>query len=197
MFAYIFSFLVLLNPFALFIYLVPLYKEQGLGTFFKILAWASLISFVIYGFFAVYGQNIFNVLQVNFEAFRIFGGIVLLSFALVFILQGKKSFITTKGEISSIASEIALPFIVGAGTITLSILIGENFNDATSILILFIIMVLNYIFVAVLMIIRDKVKNKYNKMFDNYAEILLRLSGFIVGSYGVGLIISGIENLID
>jgi multiple antibiotic resistance protein len=196
MLAYIFSFLVLLNPFALFIYLVPLYKEQGLGTFFKILAWASLISFVIYGFFAVYGQNIFNVLQVNFEAFRIFGGIVLLSFALVFILQGKKSFITTKGEISSIASEIALPFIVGAGTITLSILIGENFNDATSILILFIIMVLNYIFVAVLMIIRDKVKNKYNKMFDNYAEILLRLSGFIVGSYGVGLIISGIENLV-
>jgi multiple antibiotic resistance protein len=175
---------------------VPLYKEQGLGTFFKILAWASLISFVIYGFFAVYGQNIFDVLQVNFEAFRIFGGIVLLSFALVFILQGKKSFITTKGEISSIASEIALPFIVGAGTITLSILIGENFNDATSVGILFIIMVLNFIFVAGLMVVRDKVPNKYNKMFDEYAEILLRLSGFIVGSYGVGLIISGIENLV-
>lgn len=196
MLAYIFSFLVLLNPFALFIYLVPLYKEQGLGTFFKILAWASLISFIIYGFFAVYGQNIFNILQVDFEAFRIFGGIVLLSFALVFILQGKKSFITTKGEISSIASEIALPFIVGAGTITLSILIGENFNDATSVGILFIIMVINYLFVAGLMIVRDRVQNKYNKMFDGYAEILLRLSGFIVGSYGVGLIITGIQNLV-
>src|SRR5665811_857498 len=100
MFAYILSFLILLNPFALFIYLVPLYKEQGLGTFFKILAWASIISFVIYGFFAVYGQDIFVVLQVNFEAFRIFGGIVLLSFALIFILQGKKSFVLSLIHIS-------------------------------------------------------------------------------------------------
>ena len=196
MFAYIISFLILLNPFALFIYMVPLYKEQGLGTFFKILAGACVIAFFVYGAFVLFGQNLFETLQVDFEAFRIFGGIVLVSFALSFIMQGKKSMITTRGEIGKIASEVALPFMVGAGTITLSILIGEALKPIRGILTLWIVMLLTFVTVGALMTIRHYIPKKYNVVFDKNAEILLRLNGFIVGAYGVGLIIVGIENIV-
>ena len=195
MLGFIISFLVLLNPFALFIYMVPLYKEQGLGTFFKILFGACLIAFFVYGSFVLFGQNLFEVLKVNFEAFRIFGGIVLVSFALSFILQGKKSMITTRGEIGKIASEVALPFMVGAGTITLSILIGEALRPARGILTLAIVMCATFIIVGLLMTFRHLLPNKYNVMFDKNAEIILRMNGFIVGAYGIDLIITGIQNI--
>jgi len=196
MLAFIFSFIILLNPFALFIYMVPLYKEQKLGTFFKILAGATLISFIVYAAFGLFGQKIFEILQLDFEAFRIFGGVVLISFALSFILQGKKSMLKTRGEIGTIASEVALPFMVGAGTITQSILIGEAQDALSSTLIIATVMILNFIIVATLMVARDKMMNKYTVMFDKNAEIVLRLNGFIVGAYGVDLIVVGVQNII-
>jgi len=196
MIAFIFSFLVLLNPFALFIYMVPLYKEQGISTFFRILIGATVISSVIYAAFAIFGQRIFEVLQVDFEAFRIFGGIVLVSFALSFILQGKKSMIKTRGEIGTLASEVALPFIVGAGTITQSILVGEAQSALRGSLTITIVMTLNFIIVSALMVMRHRLHDQYNVMFDKNAEILLRLNGFIVGAYGVDLIVIGIKNII-
>lgn len=175
--------------------MLPLYKEQGLGTYFRIFAGASVISFIIYTAFAIFGQKIFEILQLDFEAFRIFGGIVLVSFALSFILQGKKSMINTRGEIGTIASEVALPFIVGAGTITLSILIGEVENAIQGSIIIAIVMILNFIIVSTLMLMRHKLLRKFTVAFDKNAEIILRLNGFVVGAYGVDLIIIGVRNL--
>ena len=157
---------------------------------------ASIISFLIYAVCAIFGQRLFEVLQVDFEAFRIFGGIVLVSFALSFILQGKKSMIKTRGEIGNIASEVALPFIVGAGTITQSILIGESLSAARGTLAIALVMAINFVSVASLLLFRDYLPKKYRVNFDKNAEILLRLNGFIVGAYGVDLIVIGIKNII-
>lgn len=119
----------------------------------------------------------------------------MISFALVFILQGKKSMITTRGEVGKLASEIALPFIVGAGTITQSILIGERFKHVNGVLAIFLVMVCNFFIVATLMSIRHYMNQKYVANFDKNAEILLRINGFIVGAYGVDLILVAIQNI--
>jgi len=192
---FIISFLVLLNPFALFIYLMPLKKERGLREFMQILLRASLISGVIYLLFAFFGQAIFRELNVNFEAFRIFGGVVLVSFALSFILQGKQSMISTRGELSKIAAEVALPFIVGAGTITLSILIGEVQAAVASVVIVTVVMIINFLIIMSLAYLRHRLNDKLKIVLDKNAEILLRINGFVVGAYGVDLIITGISNL--
>ena len=174
--------------------MVPLYKEQGLRTTLWILTGASIISFLIYALFAIFGQRIFEFLQVDFEAFRIFGGIVLISFALSFILQGKASMIRTRGEIGTLASEVALPFIVGAGTITLSIIIGEQLSASRGAFVIAVVMLLKFLIVSLLLQVRDLMNEKYRIMFDKNAEIILRINGFIVGAYGVGLLLQGIRN---
>ncbi len=196
MLAFFISFLVLLNPFALFVYLIPLKKERGIKEFSGILLRASIISYVIYALFAFFGQNIFNVLGIDFEAFRIFGGIVLTSLALSFILQGKKSMIATRGELSQIAAEIALPFIVGVGTITQSILLGEVLTSFQSLLVITAVMIVNFIIVTGLAYVRHLLKADYRTVLDKNAEIVLRINGFIVGAYGVNLIIIGIMNIL-
>lgn len=192
---FIISFLVLLNPFALFIYLLPIKKERGFRTFASVLFRASLISGAIYILFALFGQAIFQGLNIQFEAFRIFGGIVLVSFALSFILQGKQSMITTRGELSKIAAEVALPFIVGAGTITQSILIGEAMGAISAIMTIACVMILNFLIIMTLAQVRHNLSTPLKVVFDKNAEILLRVNGFIVGAYGVNLIIIGAQNI--
>lgn len=190
-----FYFFVMLNPFALFLYLLPLKKEVGLRRFIHILARASLISAAIYILFAVSGEALFAAMRIKFDSFRIFGGIVVSAFALIFILQGKKSMITTRGELNSIAAEIALPFIVGAGTITLSILMGRAMGPLKSTIAISVVMLLNFITIILLAVFRQKLKPRPQIVFDKNAEILLRINGFIVGAFGIDLIVTGLLNL--
>ena len=103
-------------------------KELSRRHFLKVLFKATVISFVIYFFFLYSGEFIFDkFLHINFEVLRIFGGIIFFTFAYMFIIQGKKSLITMKEDLDDLASEIALPFMVGAGTIALSILMGKKY----------------------------------------------------------------------
>lgn len=186
----------MLNPFALFMYLQPAMKELYPRTFLKVFLKASLISLGIFLLFALSGTYIFeNILQIHFEAFRIFGGIVIASFALLFIVQGKKSFITMKGDLDELASEIALPFMVGAATIALSILIGEQSSAVQSLFVISMVVAVNYLLIMGLMFLRLKLPKKFKVAFDKNMETLLRLNGFFVGAIGLNMIIKGLALL--
>lgn len=189
------NFLVLMNPVALYIYILPLKKVVGLRRFIHIVARATLISYVVYVAFALSGEKLFNILQIDFEAFRIFGGIVVTALSLIFILQGKKSMITTKGEVNRIAAEIALPFMVGAGTIAISIIIGRQQGAVMASTIIFIVMLLTFIAICMLSLLRHWLRPKWKIVFDQNAEILLRLNGFVIGAFGVNLVVTGIRNI--
>lgn len=192
----IISFLVLLNPFALFIYLQPIMKDLPKKYFLKVLFKATVISFVIYFFFLYSGEFIFDkVLQINFEAFRIFGGIIFFTLAYMFIIQGKKSLISMKEDLDDLASEIALPFMVGAGTITLSILLGKKYLLLKGFVILTVILALNFIIIVSLMYLRDTLSEKMKIAFDKNMEIGLRLNGLFAGAIGLNMVIVGINNL--
>jgi multiple antibiotic resistance protein len=191
----LFYLFVMLNPVALFLYVLPLKKEVGLRHFLNIMTRASIISFLIYALFAVLGEAVFSALRIQFDSFRIFGGIVVSALALSYIMQGKKSMISTRGEFNQIASEIALPFIVGAGTITISILIGRQLGKLESVIGIAIVLMANLASVALLAFLRHKLHAKMKIVFDKNAEIMLRINGFLVGAFGIDLIVVGINNL--
>jgi multiple antibiotic resistance protein len=171
-------------------------KELTKKHFLKVLFKATVISFVIYFFFLYSGEFIFDkVLHIQFEAFRIFGGIIFFTFAYMFIIQGKKSLITIKENLDDLASEIALPFMAGAGTITLSILMGKKYLPLKGLLMLVVIMALNFIIIVSLMYLRDTLSEKIKTAFDKNMEIGLRLNGLFAGAIGLNMIIVGINNL--
>jgi len=196
MIATIIAFLVLLNPFALFIYLQPVMRNLTEKDFHKVLFKATMISFVIFALFVYAGDFVFRkIFQINFEAFRIFGGIIIFTFAYLFIVQGKKSLINMKEDLDDLASEIALPFMVGAGTISLCIVMSHKFSFPKGILILSIIMILHYIIIFFLIKTRKLVNENWRVAFDKNMEIGLRLNGLFVGAIGINMIINGIGNL--
>jgi multiple antibiotic resistance protein len=196
MIASVVAFLVLLNPFALFIYLQPVMRELSKRDFFKVLLKASLISFFIFFFFSFSGEFIFKeIFQINFEAFRIFGGIIFFSFAYMYIIHGRKSLIDMKENLNDLANEIALPFMVGAGTLLLSILMGHKFPHVVSAALLALILSVNFLLIVSLMYLRQMLSKRMRVAFDKNMEMLLRLNGFFVGAIGLNMIITGVENL--
>lgn len=197
MIAAIFSFLVMLNPFALFLYLKPVMLDLSDADFRSVFLKASSISFFIFLVFLLFGDMVFQrVFRINFESFRIFGGIVLFSFAYIFIVQGKKAFIQIKGDLHDLASEIALPFMVGAGTISLTILMSEQLELWQSILSLVVIMLVNFLIIMGLKQLRRSMQSKsFQLAFDKNMELLLRINGFFLGAIGVDMVVTGISNL--
>ncbi len=189
------SFVIMLNPFALFLYLKGVMEELSAGDFYLVLFKASLISYMIFIVFAIFGESIFiDFFKINFESFRIFGGIVIFAYALVFIMKGSKAWITMKESLDDLSSEIALPFMVGAGTISLSVIVGFKNSVPMTLFKIFIVMVINYAIIALLKIAKDFLDKKMQKRaFDKYSNILVRINGFIVGAIGVDMITKGIQ----
>lgn len=198
MIAAIVSFLVMLNPFALFLYLKPVMKDLSDSDFRSVFLKASLISFFIYLVFLLFGDVVFQkVFRINFESFRIFGGVVLFSFAYIFIVQGKKAFIQIKGDLHDLASEIALPFMVGAGTISLTVLMSDELQLWQGVLSLVIIMFINFLIIMGLKQIRSSMRSKkIQTAFDKNMELLLRINGFFLGAIGIDMMVTGITNLV-
>lgn len=193
----IIAFLVMLNPFAMFLYLSPIMEELKSRDFFKVLFKASIISFGIFFIFMASGDFLFRaVLQINFESFRIFGGIVLFSFAYLFIVKGQKAMVHMKENLDDLAAEIALPFMVGAGTITVSILMGNKFEPTEGALAIILVLAINYIIIIFLKYVRETLsKRKMKVAFDKNMEILLRLNGFFVGAIGLNMVVTGVQAL--
>ncbi|PIS05106.1 MAG: MarC family protein [Candidatus Buchananbacteria bacterium CG10_big_fil_rev_8_21_14_0_10_42_9] len=191
------AFLVLLNPFALFLYLEPVWTSLSHENFLFVLFKASLISFLIYALFLFAGNALFQkIFQIHFESFRIFGGIVVFSFAYFFIVKGQKAFVQVKENLDDMASEIALPFMVGPATISLVVLMANDFGLGQGFAMLFTIMAINYLTLVIIKFIRDAItRKKFKIAFDKNMEVLLRLNGFFVGAIGVNMIITGVNNL--
>lgn len=195
MLQFIISFLVLLNPFALFMYLNPVAKDLKQQDFFAVLLKAAGLSLVIFLGAALFGELLFKkLLFVDFASFKIFGGIVITIYALIFIIQGKKSFFILKGSLDDLAAEIALPFMVGAATVSLCIIIGNEFKSLQATGVIVVTMLIHVGLVFLLTFLKYTVfKKKLRVAFDKVMAMFLRLNGFIVGAIGSNLIASGIK----
>ncbi|MDA3883386.1 MAG: hypothetical protein PF481_08865 [Bacteroidales bacterium] len=191
--------LVMLNPFALFLYLEPIRKDLDHKKFIGVIFKATLISFTVCCLFFFFGEFIFDsVFQIEFESFRIFGGIIIFSYAYFFIVNGQKALIMIKENLDDLASEIALPFMVGAGTISLSILVSYNHTTWIGLGIMVIVFLINFVTIYLLKKMRDNLEGKkWRTAYDKNMEVLLRLNGFFIGAIGINMVLTGIKNMFD
>ena len=118
---------VLLNPFLLIIYLTDIVQKLNQKDFNQVLLRACLISSVVFCVFAIIGDAIFvRFMQVEFASFQIFGGIVFFLIGLQFVFRGPTAIEILQGESKHLAGAIAMPVFIGPGTISASVVTGEN-----------------------------------------------------------------------
>ncbi|MFP4118134.1 MAG: MarC family protein [Candidatus Woesearchaeota archaeon] len=199
MISHIVAFLAMMNPFAMFLYLGPVMEELENKDFLKVLFKASMISLLVFVVFVFTGDWLFTkVLRIEFNSFRIFGGVIIFSLAYLFIVKGQKALIIMHGDLDNLAEEIALPYMVGAGTISLVVLMTKDLGTNIALLSILIILIANFMIIAGLKKFRDVLSKKKLKIaFDKNMAILLRLNGFFLGAIGVNMVIQGLRELFN
>lgn len=183
---------MLLNPFLLIIYLVDLVQEMDFHAFLKVLIRASCISSAVFITFALLGDLIFErLLQANFASFQIFGGIVFLMIGLQFVFKGPDAIKNLRGKPEHIAGAIAMPIMIGPGTVSASILAGRELSPVWAIASILLAIGL----VAAIMIglkkVHDIVRTRNEPLIERYVEVAGRIVALVVGTYAIEMIMQG------
>lgn len=185
---------VLLNPFIMGVYLIDLIRGMALKDFSRQLLFAALISYGVFLLFAWAGESVFeDMLQVRFISFMIFGGITFLVIGIRMILGIGAPVESLNPQNREISGAIAMPFIVGPGTITVSVLTGTqlSFIQAASSIALGLAMAIGAL--VVLKIIFDQAKTRKEAYVGRYMNIAGRVTALFTGTFAIELILKGIE----
>ena len=188
-------FLVLFNPFLMSIYLLDLIQDLDYRTFFRVLVRATLISASVFMLFAWGGEAIFtNLLQVRFEAFLVFGGIVISLIALQMMFTGSNAIRNMRGgDPEHISGSIAMPFMIGPGTISASVVIGKRLDPLIACTAVLAAVATFIVVVVALKLVHDYVRPRSEPLVQRYIEIAGRIMALFVGTISVEMIMQGIR----
>jgi len=186
--------LVILNPFALSVYLFQVLREHPLGVIAGMLGRALVIAGSVLGAFAVGGERLLtDLLQVRFFAFQVFGGIVFLIIGLKFILEGAGAVELLRGEPGRLAGTVAMPFMIGPGTVSAAALAGVRLGSGLGVAAVALSLAIAGLILIGLKVMFDRLKERNAALLERYAEIVGRVSGFLAGSIAVEMIAAGVE----
>ena len=186
---------VLLNPFIMSIYMIEIVKAMDYKTFSQQMIRAIIISFVVFFLFALGGDMIFtDILQIRFLAFLIFGGIIFLIIGIRLILGTGPAMELPKKASDHVSASIAMPYIVGPGTISASVIAGSRLNLFLAILAIFSALALSLVMLLGFKRLHDYLQQNNEKLLQRYMEIAGRVTALFTGSFAIDMIIKGIEN---
>jgi len=190
--------LVLLNPFLVIVYLIDVVEKLDQKHFRHVLMRAGFISTIVFCCFAILGDTLFSGLfNVQFASFQIFGGIIFLLIGVQFVFKGPDAIEVLRGESKYIAGAIAMPVLIGPGTISASVVIGKRGDILTACLAVIIAVFLCIFVLIALKWIHDKVRKKNEKLIQRYYEVAGRITALFVGTVAVEMIVIGIQTWID
>jgi multiple antibiotic resistance protein len=184
----------LLNPFLLSIYLLDLIEQLDRATFLRALVRGMMISFAVFSVFAVAGDAIFSrVLQVQFAAFLIFGGVVFLIIAIRYVMVGSQAIRDLRGSAEHLSGSIAMPFLIGPGTVSASVLAGSRQSAPFAILSIALALAVAIAAVLLLKLLHDHVRKRQERLVERYVDIVGRISALVIGTIAVDMILRGID----
>jgi multiple antibiotic resistance protein len=184
---------VLLNPFILSVYLLELVKALSFHRFAAQLLRASIISFVVFATFALTGDALFtNVLQVRFFSFLIFGGITFLIVGIRLITVGVMA-VKLGPDDEQVAVSIAMPFMIGPGTISASVLAGARLTRGEALLAIALALAATLVAMLVLKWAHDVVTQYNERLVRRYTEIAGRATALFTGSFAIDMLLRGFE----
>jgi len=183
----------LLNPFLMSIYLIDLITDLQMRVFARVLARGALISGVVFILFAWGGDAIFSqYLQVRFASFQVFGGIIFLLIGVRFVFSGADAMRVVRGQPEHLAGSIAMPFMIGPGTVSASVVVGARLPMLHAIAIVAATLILTVALVTALKVVHDYLKERNARLIDRYVEVVGRLSALLIGTFAVEMLFEGL-----
>jgi multiple antibiotic resistance protein len=114
-----------------------------------------------------------------------------------FVFKGPDAIEVLRGESKYIAGAIAMPVLIGPGTISASVVIGKRGDIITACLAVIIAVFLCVFVLIALKWIHDKVRKKNEKLIQRYYEVAGRITALFVGTVAIEMIVIGIQTWIE
>lgn len=189
---------MLLNPFLVVVYLIDVMQKMERRTFRHVLLRAGAISIVVFYFFAILGDTVFSeIMQVEFASFQIFGGIIFLLIGLQFVFRGPQAIEILRGESEHLAGAIAMPVLIGPGTISVSVIIGKRLDPLMAGISIFSAISISIVIILLLKSLHDIVRTRHERLIQRYIEIAGRITALYVGTVSIEMIMQGIRTWAD
>lgn len=186
---------VLLNPFLVIIYLVDVLDKLDRARFISVVFRAGIIASVVFCCFAVLGDVVFSsIFQAEFGSFQIFGGIVFLLIGLQFVFRGPGTIELLRGESDYLAGAIAMPVLIGPGTISAGVIIGKRHEPLTACTAIAIAVLSSVVLMFLLKSLYDYVKPLNGRLIQRYIEIAGRIAALYVGTVAIEMIMQGLRS---
>lgn len=186
--------LVLLNPFLVIIYLVDVVQKLQRRQFAFVLSRAGLIAAAVFCCFAILGDIIFaRILQAEFASFQIFGGVVFLLIGIQFVFRGPTAIEILRGESQHLTGAIAMPVLIGPGTISASVIVGKRHDPVSACLIVLVAVLTSVVLMLALKAFHDFVRPRREPIVERYVEVAGRVLALYVGTVAVDMIMQGVR----
>jgi small neutral amino acid transporter SnatA (MarC family) len=184
---------LLLNPFLVILYMVDLVQNLSPREFARSLFHAGAISACVFIVFAILGEAIFrDILQARFASFQVFGGIIFLMIGIQFVFQGDSAISGLRGEATNIAGSIAMPIMIGPGTVSASVLAGKQLPVPLAALCIAGVVFLSISLMILLKYIHDLVIPRNEQIIQRYIEVTGRIMALVVGTFAIEMIMRGV-----
>ncbi|MFI7882446.1 MarC family protein [Acinetobacter baumannii] len=191
-------FFSLLNPFLMSIYMIGLIRHTETRVFNKALIQGSLIAYVAFLLFAWGGEAIFNrYLNVRFESFLIFGGLIFLVIGYRYVFQGADTIGEMRGAPEHLAGTVAMPFMIGPGTISAAVVTGMSMSLLEAAIVIALVLFVSCSVLIAMKFSHDHLRYSHAKYIDRYFDIVGRLAALLIGTIAVDMIVNGVTRLID
>ncbi|MGX9607976.1 MarC family protein [Acinetobacter sp. T63] len=191
-------FFSLLNPFLMSIYMLGIIRNSEARVFNRALIQGSLISFVVFIIFAKTGEAFFHdVLHVRFESFQIFGGIIFLVIGYRYVFEGADTIGVMRGAPHHLAGTIAMPFMIGPGTISAAVITGIQLSLWQLVLVIFVTLFLTCSLLILMKYAHDHLQHKHSNYIDLYVDIVGRLAALLIGTIAIDMIMTGVSGIMQ
>jgi multiple antibiotic resistance protein len=188
---------LLLNPLLMSVYLTSLVHGLDRRSFAQVMLRAHVISFFVFSLFSVAGNAIFeSVFQVRFASFLIFGGMVFLVIGLRSLFAGTDALVETRGAPAHVSGAVAMPFMIGPGTVSASVLAGSQLSKVLAISAIGLALVASFLSITLFKDLLDHVRRRSEELVGRYIEVSGRIVALFTGTFAVEMIVRGIELLL-
>jgi small neutral amino acid transporter SnatA (MarC family) len=162
-----------------------------------IISRAAGISIIVFILFALTKNLIFDVIiQSDFASFQIFGGVIFLMIGIRFVFKGVSAIKELRGTPKQIIGSLTMPILIGPGTISASIVIGERLNTTLAVIAILTAVTLSLSIMLGLKILHDVISSRKEELIERYIEITGRITALVVGTFAVELIMRGVRSWI-
>lgn len=189
-------FFSLLNPFLMSIYMLGIIRTSEAKTFNTALITGSLISFMVFLLFAWGGETVFNqYLHVRFESFQTFGGLIFLVIGYRYVFEGAETIGVMRGAPEHLAGTIAMPFMIGPGTISAAVITGMKMSILETAAVIAFTLLLSCSLLILMKYAHDHLQKRSTRYVDMYTAIVGRLAALLIGTIAIDMVITGIVGI--